>query len=186
MPCGVTYVRYKPALLGQSHMWDVWYKTQKIQLLFQQTFLKLFPQKTLPLRYIQVNLPSPSRAKLPAACLSFFAPPLPSKDSPEKNFPGRTEKRSQIYQRSLPFCLGQAQRSAQGPRPGSLHPGAGCGCLGAAMVPSPGKNFEEQGLPGFRCWVTGPGVVLAAIAATALGVLRTGQGSSVGAGERRA
>lgn len=34
VPCGMTYVRYKHALLGQSHIWEVWYKTQKIQLLF--------------------------------------------------------------------------------------------------------------------------------------------------------
>lgn len=38
-PYIVTYGRCKPALLGQRHMWEVWYKKEMIRLLFPQAFL---------------------------------------------------------------------------------------------------------------------------------------------------
>lgn len=68
----------------------------------------------------------------------------------KKNFPGMREKRSQIYQRSLSFCLRQARGSPQGPRPGSPTPGRAAGAWVLQWCHLLEKTLKSRGWPGFR------------------------------------
>lgn len=151
LPCGVTHARRKPALPGQSHTWEVWYKTPEDSTTFWHRHSLTFSPRNLPLRCAQGHLSSPGGTEFPGARLCFFCfttlalrltwtKPKPSQGG------GKGQARFSGDLR-LPAC--GRRGGARRPR-GPALPALGRGRSGAAMVPSPGRNPKSGAWPGFR------------------------------------